>query len=310
MTRETCTIATRGSALAVWQARAVAQRLAAVHRGLRVLVREIRTEGDRSQAGGTPLALHEGRGVFTREVDNELLTQRADIAVHSLKDQTTTLPNGIRLGMTLERGAAEDALVSREGLQLLDLPREALLGTGSPRRKAQLLRIRPDFRFAEVRGNIDTRLRKLEEGQIDALVLARAGLERLGFATRITQTFAMEAIMPAPCQGIVGITCRESDEATLALLLAADHPSTHAQALAERSLLRRLGGGCHAPIGALSRTHKGMLYLRAVVLSADGRKSIEAMGKGEITEAEDIGVRVAMDLESRGAVALLSESAG
>jgi hydroxymethylbilane synthase len=308
MNKDVCIIATRGSALALWQARAVGQRLAAVHRGLRVIVREVRTEGDRSQAGGTPLAMHEGRGVFTREVDNELLTQQADIAVHSLKDQTTTLPAGIRLGMTLERGVAEDALIARADIALLDLPKDAVLGTGSPRRRAQLLRIRPDLRFTEVRGNIDTRLRKLEEGQVDALVLARAGLERLGYANRITQTFAAEAVMPAPCQGIVGVTCREADEDTQALLLAADHPSTHAQALAERSLLRRLGGGCHAPIGALARTHKGVLYLRAVVLSPDGRKAAEAMGKGPIPEAEDIGVRVAQDLEARGAVALLRES--
>ena len=300
-------IATRGSPLALWQARAVSARLQAVHPGLKVLVREVRTEGDRSQSVATPLAAHEGRGVFTREVDQEVLLRRADIAVHSLKDQTTELPTGLRLGMVLERGQAEDALVSREKLTLLDLPRGAQVGTGSPRRRAQLLRIRPDLRFLEVRGNIDTRLRRLDEGAVDALVLARAGLERLGHSARITQSFSLETMLPAVAQAIVGVTCRDDDERVRALLLAADHPSTHAQALAERAMLRRLGGGCHAPIGALARTHKGILYLRGIVLSLDGKRAIEAMSKGPIPDAEETGRRLALELESRGAAALLKE---
>lgn len=302
------TIATRGSPLALWQARAVSARLQAVHPGLKVLVREVRTEGDRSQSAATPLAAHEGRGVFTREVDQEVLLRRADIAVHSLKDQTTELSAGLRLGMVLERGQAEDALVARGHVPFLDLPRAAQIGTGSPRRRAQLLRIRPDLRFVEVRGNVETRLRRLEEGAVDALVLARAGLERLGFTSSITQNFATEVMLPAVGQAIVGVTCRDDDELVCALLLAADHPSTHAQADAERAMLRRLGGGCHAPIGALARTHKGMLYLRGIVLSLDGRRAVEASNKGPIPEAEETGRRLALDLESRGAVALLREA--
>lgn len=299
----TLTIATRGSPLALWQAHEVKSRLEKVHEGIDVAIHVARTEGDRIQ--DRPLEELSATGVFTKEVDACLAAGEADVAVHSLKDQLTTLPEGVCLGMVLPRGPVEDALVSTSGDGIASLPPGARVATGSLRRRAQILRARPDLELVDIRGNVDTRLRKLDDGAADALVLARAGLERLGLGDRITEVIETSLVLPAVSQGIVGVTCREDDERTRAVLKAADDPVTHACAAAERAWLRRLGGGCNVPAAAHAVVAHDRLLMRARVLDPDGRDAIESDDGGEVDAAESIGSALADVLIDRGAIELV-----
>lgn len=298
----TLVLATRGSPLAMWQAREVKGRLEAVHDGLEVQILEVRTEGDRVQ--DRPLA-EVGTGVFTKEVDARVHSGEAHIAVHSLKDQLSTLPDGIALGMVLPRGPVEDALISTSGLTFATLPTGARIATGSLRRRSQLLRARPDLEAVPIRGNVDTRLGKLDAGEADALILARAGLERLGLGDRITEVIEPSLVLPAVSQGIVGVTCREDDDVTRELLAAADDPSTHSIADAERAWLRRLGGGCNVSAAAHGIMERDGLRIRARVLDQDGRECLEAEREGLAVDAARIGQELADDLIDRGAIELV-----
>jgi hydroxymethylbilane synthase len=302
---KTLIVATRGSPLALWQAGEVAARLRERHPGLFVEVLKVKTEGDRFQSPA--ISSLSSTGVFTREVDQVVMDGRAHAAVHSLKDQPTTLGGGLVLGMVLSRGPVEDVLVARDGARLPDLPSGACVASGSLRRRAQMLRLRPDLRPSDIRGNVETRLRKLDAGEADALILARAGLERLWFSTRITQVFTLEEMMPAVSQGIVGVTCRESDEETQAVLKASDDRATHVVARAERAFLLRLGGGCNVPAGAHAEVRDGVLMLSARVLSWDGRTVLEDRCSGPAADAERIGEHVASILDARGAGSMIRE---
>jgi len=302
----TLTIATRGSPLALWQAREVQRQLEEVHAGLEVVVNIVKTEGDRVQDRSVEAL--SSTGVFTKEVDARLLAGEAHVAVHSLKDQLATLPDGVCLGMVLPRGPVEDALVSTCGGGIAELPSGARVATGSARRRAQLLRARPDLKVVPIRGNVETRLRKLDAGEADALVLARAGLERLGLGGRITEVIETSLVLPAVSQGIVGVTCRVADDATLERLRAADDPVTHACATAERAWLRRLGGGCNVPAAAYAVSEHDRLIMRARVLAADGSDAMEADVTGEIASAEAIGCSLADGLIDRGAIELVRGS--
>lgn len=304
----TLTIATRGSPLALWQAHQVQRRLQEVHAGLEVIVSIVRTEGDR--VSDRPIEELSATGVFTKEVDACLLAGEADAAVHSLKDQLTTLPDGVCLGMVLPRGPAEDALVSTCGGGVADLAPGARVATGSVRRRAHLLRARPDLKVVSIRGNVDTRLRKLDAGEADALVLARAGLERLGLGDRITEVIEKSLVLPAVSQGIVGVTCRDDDDATLRRLRAADDPVTHACAVAERAWLRRLGGGCNVPAAAHAVIEHDRLIMTSRVLDPNGHEAMEADATGDLASAERIGYGLADDLIDRGAIDLLRGGAG
>ncbi|MBW3600158.1 MAG: hydroxymethylbilane synthase [Planctomycetes bacterium] len=297
-------IGTRASQLALWQSHWVADQLRA--RGVEVEVVHIATQGDVTSG---PLGEIGGQGVFTKEIQRALAEKRVDLAVHSLKDLPTERVAGLKLGAVPPRAAAGDALISNVAANLESLPQGAMVGTGSNRRRAQLLHFRPDLRMAEIRGNLDTRLRKLDEGQYDALVLAEAGLRRLGWDERITEIVPKSVMLPAVGQGALGLEIREDDEAAQQAISALDDPPTHAAVLAERALLAALRGGCLAPVGAWAREDDaGRLVLDAVVLSPDGRRRLAASGEAPIDEAGNLGRRVAAELLDQGAADLIAAS--
>lgn len=265
------------------------------------------TSGDQNQTDA--LRQFGGTGVFTREVQKAVLDGRADIAVHSLKDLPTQSADGLKLACIPERAPRCDALLmpaAHGPIESLDpLPPNARIGTGSPRRQAQLLYVRPDLQLLEIRGNVDTRLRKLDEGQYDAIVLAEAGLRRLGLQDRISTLLQPPALYPAVSQGALGIECRKDDESTQLLLSAITCSKTFAEALAERSLLRTLRAGCHAPLGVWCEINDATLTLTGVLLSLDGTQRIEQTAEGSLDHPEQVGIEVADHLLASGAAELL-----
>ncbi|MBC7965980.1 MAG: hydroxymethylbilane synthase [Fuerstia sp.] len=301
-------IATRKSALALWQAHYLADRLRSLPSAPEVEIVPIVTTGDSNQSDA--LRQFGGTGVFTREVQIAVLEERAEIAVHSLKDLPTQSADGLILGAVPEREQRCDALLlplNVDAIQSLDqLPKGAKIGTGSPRRQAQLLYLRPDLELCEIRGNVDTRIRKLDERQYDAIILAEAGLRRLGLAQRISLMLEPPAMYPAVSQGALGIECRTADEATRALLQEITCATTLAEILAERSLLRTLRAGCHAPLGAWTQVEGDRLTLTGVLLSLDGTTRLEQTASGPADSADQIGVLVAEQLLSSGAAILLA----
>jgi len=302
----TLRIATRGSALALWQARHVASLIAAAHPALHVELVEVTTTGDRVLS--QPLRDFGGQGAFTREVQAAVLDGRADVAVHSLKDLPTEPTPGLCLAAVPARGVTDDALVMPTGSSIGDfaaLPHGARIGTGSPRRQAQLRHLRPDLQVFEVRGNVETRLRKVDTGEFDALVLAAAGLIRLGLEQRITQRLTPPQMYPAVGQGAIGIECRDGDEATARVLSDICEAATWHAVIAERSLLAALRAGCHAPVGATTRIDGDRLALEAVVLSGDGQQRWTAQAVGAVTNARTIGEDVAKSLMAQGASRVL-----
>ena len=303
MTPSPLILATRGSPLARWQAEAVAALCRERGPGGVVECRFVRTPGDRNQTDA--LASLGGTGLFTKEVDNEVLAGRAHLAVHSLKDLETTLAPGLALVLTLPRGPVEDVLLSRDGRGLTDLLPGARVGTGSLRRAAHLRRERPDLQVVPVRGNVDGRLRQLDEGRYEALIMARAGLERLGLGHRISEILTPTRFLPAPSQGIVGVTGLADAADLLALGRRIGCPDTLAAGRAERAFSRRLGGGCNAPLGALARRVDGRIELSGRVISLDGSRWVEGTVVGSTEAPEAVGQELADDLLRRGAGALL-----
>lgn len=294
-------LGTRGSQLARWQADWIAMQLR--QHGASVEVIEISTRGDQDQS--SPIEQLAGVGLFTKELQRALLRQEIDVAVHSLKDLPTTPVEGLTLGAIPPRATPQDALVSQVAASIDDLAQGAKVGTGSMRRRAQLLRLRPDLQLEEVRGNVDTRLRKLDDGHYDALILATAGLTRLGLAARISQAIPVEVLIPAPGQGALGVECRTDDEATLTLLSRLHDQATAACVTAERSLLAEVEGGCLAALGAHAVISADQLELSAIVLSPDGRRHLVATGQGPSHQAEGLGRRLATELLAAGAGELL-----
>jgi hydroxymethylbilane synthase len=293
-------LGTRASALARWQAEWVAAQLQ--QRGVDVLLVPITTTGDRRLGAIAALG---GEGVFTKEIQLALLDGRIDLAVHSLKDLPTTDTPQLCLAAVPERAEPGDVLVSARGASLADLPRGASVGTGSLRRRAQLLHVRPDLQMTDIRGNIDTRLRKLDASKYDALVLAEAGLHRLGLDARITQRLPAEIVLPAPGQGALALETRSDDEPTRRTVAQLDHPPTHAAVAAERAMLAALQGGCLAPIAALGRVEGERLTLVGRVLSRDGVRRIDAGETAAAADALDLGRRVADKLLAEGAGQLI-----
>jgi hydroxymethylbilane synthase len=296
-------IGTRGSPLALWQARHVADRLRPLAAPRPVELVEIETAGDRVR----DLALSQigGDGVFTKEIQRALLDRAVEVAVHSLKDLPTTHVGGLALAAVPPRGPTGDAFVSRRHRRFDDLPPGAVVGTSSLRRRAQALHRRPDLRLINLRGNVETRLRKLAEQDLDAIILARAGLERLGLGQHITEILDPEWMLPAVGQGALGLECRAGDGDTLALLRALDDVPARQAVLAERAVLRGLGGGCLVPIGASATVEGERLALRAAVLSPDGSRRIAGDLSGPAAEAEVLGQRLAERLLAEGARELL-----
>ena len=306
-------IGTRGSALATWQAGWVSDALMRAHPGLEVSLAMIRTTGDRMPQA--PLPAVGGTGIFTKEIEAALLDGAVDVAVHSLKDLPTRLAEGLALSAVPVREDPADALVAAVGLTLATLPAGGEVMTGSPRRRAQVRHRRPDLRISPVRGNVQTRLRRFDEGGADAIVLAAAGLVRLGLGRRITERLAPEEFVPAPGQGALAVETRADDARTIALCRALDVAELRLAVTAERALLADLGGGCQAPVGAYGRLAGagGELTLTAMVATPDGarllRKTIAAVVSSE-EEARKLGRRLADEMRTDGAQELLAGAAG
>lgn len=299
-------IATRSSPLALWQAHHVAALISDANPGVAVEIVHVSTLGDRDRSG--PLAQFGGQGVFTREVQKVVLDGAADLAVHSLKDLPTDPVAGLMLAGIPGRAPRFDALVLPNGQKaesLGDIPLGARIGTGSLRRRTQLLHARPDLVMLEIRGNVETRLRKLDEGEFDAIVLAEAGLTRLEWADRIGLVLEPPLMFPAVGQAALGIECREDDLFTAHVLERLSDPTTRAEVLAERACLATLRAGCHAPVGTLSSVHHEQLTITGVVLSPDGTQRFEATVSGAVHSAAALGESLARELVQAGAAAVL-----
>lgn len=301
-------IGSRGSKLALWQAEWVQARLRELRPDADVRIEIIKTSGDVRL--DVPLAVIGGKGVFTKELEEALLAERIDIAVHSLKDLPTVLPEGLAITAITEREDPRDALVLRADAQdknatLHSLPARAVVGTSSLRRQAQLKHLRPDVEIRDLRGNVDTRLRKLDEGQYDAVILASAGLRRLGFAARISACVPTDVMLPAVGQGALGIETRAADAETNEVIRRLNHLPTRAACEAERALLRALGGGCQVPIAAHANVADGRLQIAGLVAGLDGAELIRDTLEDDAEHATRAGEALATRLRAQGADRLL-----
>ncbi len=295
-------IATRPSKLARWQAQAVQRALGSRWPEIDVETLVITTRGDRTL--DRPLPEIGGKGLFTIELETALREVRADVAVHSLKDLPLEDPNGLCLGAILQREDPRDVLVSGRGGRLDELGPGSTVGTSSTRRTAQILALRPDLRIEPIRGNVDTRVLKVREGQYDAAVMAAAGLLRLGLDYAITEWFSFDQMLPAPGQGALAVQCRADDAGTLELLAAIEAPGDRRLVLAERAMLGGLGGGCAAPVGALATEQREGIHLRGIVAATDGSRLVRGSGYG--SDPEQLGRRVADQLLQSGAQEIMA----
>ncbi len=303
MSFRTIRIATRKSALALWQAEYVKAALELAHPGIQVSLVPMVSRGDKLL--DAPLAKIGGKGLFVKELETALLEHEADIAVHSMKDVPMDFPQGLGLFCICEREDPRDAFVSNTFASLDQLPAGSVVGTSSLRRQAQLLARRPDLKIQFLRGNVNTRLAKLDAGEYDAIILAAAGLIRLGFAERIRSSLSAEDSLPAGGQGAVGIECRSADSDIHALLAPLHHPATAVRVSAERALNKRLNGGCQVPIACYAILEGDQLWLRGLVGQPDGGRLLRAELRAPAAEAESLGVQVAEALLQQGAAEIL-----
>ncbi|RVT42588.1 hydroxymethylbilane synthase [Rheinheimera sediminis] len=296
-------IATRKSALALWQANFVKAELEAAHPGLQVELVPMSTQGDKIL--DTPLAKIGGKGLFVKELETAMLEGRADIAVHSMKDVPVDFPEGLMLHTICQREDPRDAFVSNTYKQLADLPQGAVVGTSSLRRQCQIKAMRPDLQISDLRGNVNTRLAKLDAGEFDAIILASAGLIRLGFEARIASFLEVGTSLPANGQGAVGIECRSDDLVMQQLLAPLEHQETRICVLAERAMNRKLQGGCQVPIGAFAVLQQNELWLRGLVGQLDGSEILRSEIRGSAEQAEQLGMQLAEQLLALGADRIL-----
>ncbi len=297
-------IATRQSPLALWQAEHIKARLQALHAGLQVELVTFVTQGDKIL--DTPLAKIGGKGLFVKELENALLDGRADLAVHSMKDVPMELPEGLSLAVICEREDPADAFVSNQYADLNELPQGATLGTSSLRRKCQIQAHRPDLNIIDLRGNVGTRLAKLDAGQYDAIILAAAGLKRLDLASRIRETLNTHLSLPAVGQGALGLECRDNDQHVLDLIAPLTDVNTSICVRAERAFNHRLQGGCQVPIAGFAVIKQGQIYLQGRVGSVDGAELLKAEVTGGLEHAEQLGLQLAEELLAKGADRLLA----
>ena len=296
-------IGTRGSSLSLCQTQIIQVRLEERFSDRRFTVKTIKAKAD--QQPDVPLVAMSGEGIFVKELETALRRGEVDLAVHSMKDLPLQLPEGVRLAAVTEREDARDALVSRSGQSLEQLSAGSRVGTSSLRRKSQLLFQRRDLEIMEIRGNVDTRLRKLDEGRYDAIVLAACGLIRLGLEERLTQYLSFEQMLPEPGQGALGIEAREGDEEMRGVLQFLDDPATRACVEAERAFLGALGGGCRVPIAAYAQATDGTLTLEGAVIAPDGSRRLRDQASGPLTSLTALGESLAKRLIEQGAEALL-----
>ncbi len=329
MKNERLTIGTRGSKLALWQAEFVKRNLQNMSPGLMIVILKIKTTGDKIL--DVPLSQVGGKGLFVKEIEEALLRGDADIAVHSMKDVPTDFPEGLHLSAVCEREDPRDALIVSDALQMkrrgarvkcrtanverqksktsliFALPEQAKIGTSSLRRSCQLLSMRPDLRIEQLRGNLDTRLRKLDEGQFDAIVLAAAGVKRLGWQDRITEILPPDISLPAIGQGAIGIECRINDERVNRLIAGLNHQETFIAVRAERAFLRELEGGCQVPIAGYARLIGKKIVMHGLVGSISGDRVIRASIKGDPGRAETLGISLAQEVLAKGAKEILDD---
>lgn len=298
-------IGTRGSQLALFQANWVRERLVQAHPHLNVTLIKIKTTGDKIQ--DAPLAKIGGKGLFVKEIEEALIQKRIDLAVHSIKDVPIELPEGLHLSVITKREDPRDVFISKDGTRLKDLPQGAKIGTSSLRRQAQLLHFRDDFAIIPLRGNLDTRLKKLKTSDLDGIVLALAGVRRLGVEARITEVIPPEISLPAIGQGALGIETRKGDEEAEETTRFLDDPESSIAISAERAFLKRLGGGCQVPIAAFGRVEDCTLRIDGMVGMIDGKRLIRHHVEGPVEEAESLGIKLAEILLSKGAKEILEE---
>jgi hydroxymethylbilane synthase len=303
-------IGTRASALALWQANRVADLIRAQPGAPAVELVHIKTEGD--MRTDVPLWAVDGRAFFTKEIDRALLANEIDVAVHSLKDLSTVLENGVELVAVVERQDPRDALLSRSGVSFADLPAGSRVGTSSLRRRAFLAHLRPDIQAMELRGNVPTRVEKLQKGEYDAIILASAGLARLGLDKHITARLAVAEFTPAVSQGAIGCCSRAGDAEAIRWMKALDNASARLETTAERALLRRIEGGCQVPLGALARIEGDKLRLFSQVCALDGSKQVTAEGTCalNLAAAEALGQQLAEELLGKGAASIIAIERG
>jgi len=299
----TLKIGTRGSKLALWQANWVKSSLEVKHPGLPIELETIKTKGDKIL--DVPLAKVGGKGLFVKEIEEALLNGRIDIAVHSMKDMPGEIPKGLCIGAIPEREIPEDVLISRNRKHLLELGPGAKIGTSSLRRKAQLLHARPDLVILPLRGNLNTRLKKLETENLDAIVLAAAGVKRLGLENRITEYLDENIMLPAVGQGALCIEIRQNDPRVEPIVASLEHPQTRTVILGERAFLKRLEGGCQVPIAAYGKTDKNTFTLAGLVATVDGKTLIKETLAGSEDSSETIGTKLADRLIDRGAMNII-----
>ncbi len=305
MSKKIIKIATRKSPLALWQAYFVRDQLLALHDDIEVELLKMVSKGDKIL--DVPLAKVGGKGLFVKELETGLLEGDADIAVHSMKDVPVEFPQGLHLAVICEREDPRDAFVSNNFKQLDELPQGSIVGTSSLRRQSQLLKYRPDLQIKFLRGNVNTRLKKLDDGEYDAIILAAAGLIRLEMKHRISSYLTTQQSLPAMGQGAVGIECRVDDEVTNRLIAPLAHKESTICLSAERALNKRLEGGCQVPIGGFAELDGELLSMRSFVGSPDGKNLLEGSISGSADNAEQLGIQLADDLLSRGAKEILAE---
>ncbi|MDX9714126.1 MAG: hydroxymethylbilane synthase [Dissulfurispiraceae bacterium] len=309
MTKNRIVIATRGSKLALWQAEWVASQIKKLNPELTVELLKIKTTGDKIL--DVPLAKVGGKGLFVKEIEEALMRDEADLAVHSMKDVPTELPDQLHLAIVCEREDPRDAFIAPIGKNtpkcFNDLPYGATVGTSSLRRSCQLLHMRPDIKIGQLRGNLDTRLRKLDEGVYDAIILAAAGVKRLGWGDRITEELDYNVSLPAIGQGAVGIECRRNDSFINELIRPLDHFETSVCVRAERSLLKKLEGGCQVPIAGHAKFENNKVRIEGLVGSVDGSRIIKTTTEGLPEDAEALGINIANELLSMGAKEILDD---
>ena len=303
MMKERIIIGTRGSKLALWQANWVKSSIEAEFKSTKVEIKIIKTKGDKIL--DVPLAKVGGKGLFVKEIEDALLNNSIDMAVHSMKDMPAIVPEGLCIGAVPERANSVDVLISKNGEKFSELSSGARMGTSSLRRSAQLLSARPDLKILPMRGNLDTRLKKLETEDIDAIVLAAAGVKRLGYESRITEFFDKNFMLPAVGQGALCIEIRENDSFIKPVIDFLDHETTRIAVMGERSFLKRLEGGCQVPIAAWAVVNKIGFHITGMVASVDGTRVIRESVSGSVDMAEDTGIELANKLISLGAKNIL-----
>ena len=304
MTTEKLVIGSRGSKLAMWQTNHIADELRAKF-DLDIEIKRIKTQGDKIL--DSPLSRIGDKGLFVKEIEAALSSGEIDLAVHSMKDVPTQLPAGLTIKAMTVRADPRDVLISGNGDSLADLPENAVIGTSSLRRQAQLMAFRPDFKMADVRGNLDTRLNKMAAGEFDAMILAAAGIDRLGYGDRITERLPAEVMVSAVGQGSIGIEVREDDQRTIGYVSGLSDADTFAAVTAERALMAALEGGCQVPIGAIGKIEGGVLRLSGVVAALDGSRVFKNEVTGRPEEATALGRQLARALADAGAADVLAE---